>query len=63
MVKIALVLLMFCNYDYAVEINLSVNWSKLSTADKDTYARDTDVHLNAVKVAYQLCSTRGWWEY
>ena len=34
-----------------VEINLSVNWSKLSTADKYTYyARDIDVHLNAVKV-------------
>ena len=32
------------------EINLCVNWSKLSTADKDTYARDIDVHLNAVKV-------------
>ena len=32
------------------EINVSVNWSKLSTADKDTYARDIDVHLNAVKV-------------
>ena len=29
---------------------LSVNWSKLSIADKDTYARDIDVHLNAVKV-------------
>ena len=32
------------------DINLSVNWSKLSAADKDTYARDIDVHLNAVKV-------------
>ena len=32
------------------EINLSVNWSKLSTADKDTYARDIDVRLTVVKV-------------
>ena len=32
------------------DINLSVIWSKLSTADKNTYARDIDVHLNAVKV-------------
>ena len=32
------------------DINLSVNWSKLSATDKDTYARDIDVHLNAVKV-------------
>ena len=32
--------------------NHSVNWSKLSAADKVTYARDIDVHLNAVKVPY-----------
>ena len=31
-------------------INLSVNWSKLSAADKVTYARDIDVHLNDIKV-------------
>ena len=31
-------------------INLSVIWSKLSAADKETYARDIDVHLNAVKL-------------
>ena len=31
-------------------INLSVNWSKLSAADKVTYARDIDVHLHAIKV-------------
>ena len=33
-----------------IENNLSVNWSKLSADDKDTYARDNDAHLNAVKV-------------
>ena len=32
------------------DINPSVNWSKLSAAGKDTYARDIDVHVNAVKV-------------
>ena len=32
------------------DINFSVNWSKLSGADKDTYARDIDFHFNAVKV-------------
>ena len=32
------------------DINLSVNWSKLSAADKETYARDIDVHLTVVKV-------------
>ena len=31
-------------------INHSVNLSKVSAADKVTYARDIDVHLNAVKV-------------
>ena len=31
-------------------INLSVNLSKLSAADKVIYARDIDVHLNAIKV-------------
>ena len=31
-------------------INLSVNWNKLSAADKVTYARDIDVHLNSIKV-------------
>ena len=34
------------------KINLCINWSKLSAADKDTYihVRNIDVHLNAVKV-------------
>ena len=31
-------------------INISVNWSKLSAADKETYTSDIDVHLNAVKI-------------
>ena len=33
------------------EIILGVNWSKLSATDKETYARDIDVHLNAVQVS------------
>ena len=33
-----------------MKFHLSVNWSKLSAADKETYARDIGVHLNAVRV-------------